>query len=400
MKIAFFVADYPNTSETFVARQIAGMHALGHEVVIIAGRHHYGESDPLDAQIPIYAIRRKGSRIAALLRVVGQSLTSADARRRLGAIIRSGIGRQRAAVADMVMTPANLGDYDAIVAHFGPAGVRAMDLRQAGVLGGPLAVVFHGKDMSDHCTLKLQLRHYCRLFREAELLLPISELWRRRLLDWGAPPERITVLRMGVDIDRFEPAEDDRPLHRPLQALSVARLVEKKGLRYAIEGVRGAAAMIDFDIIGYGPLEGELAALAKAGGNRIRLLGKRTHAEVFQRLAHADVFLLPSVVAAGGDMEGIPVALMEAMALGVVVIASRHSGIPELIEDGVDGLLVDERSGDQIAVALDRLAAGKIDIAGLRRRARAKVARDFNNAILDRELEALLARIGPARVGR
>lgn len=399
MKIAFFVADYPHTSETFVARQVAGMQALGHEVVILAGRHHYEQSDPLDAQVPIYAIRRKRSRITALLRLIGQSLKSTGARHRLAAIIHAAVGRQPAAVADLVTTPAKLGDYDAIVAHFGPAGVRALDLRQAGILSGPLAVVFHGNDMSDHRTLKFQLRHYRRLFRDAELLLPISELWRRRLLEWGAPPERIAVLRMGVDVDRFEPADDYRPLHRPLRALSVARLVEKKGLRYAIEGAERAAAMVEFDIIGYGPLEEELIALANTGGSTTRLLGKREHAEVFQRLANADVFLLPSVVAADGDMEGIPVALMEAMALGVVVIASRHSGIPELIEDGVDGLLVDERSGAQIAMALDRLAAGKVDVAGLRRRARAKVARDFNNAILDRELEALLAGMGSRPVG-
>jgi colanic acid/amylovoran biosynthesis glycosyltransferase len=220
------------------------------------------------------------------------------------------------------------------------------------------------------------------------------------LLEWGAPAERITVLRMGVDVDRFEPPDDGRPLRRPLRALSVGRLVEKKGLRYAIEGAERAAAMVELDIIGYGPLEEELAELANAGANTTRLLGKRAHAEVFRQLANADVFLLPSVVAADGDMEGIPVALMEAMALGVVVIASRHSGVPELIEDGVDGLLVDERSGAQIAAALDRLAAGKVDVAGLRRRARAKVARDFNNAILDRELEALLAGMGSGQVGR
>lgn len=399
MRIAFFVADYPNASETFVARQIAGMRALGHEAVVITGHHHDKQTDPLDAQIPIYAIRRKGSPIAALLRLLGHGLTSAGARRRLAAIIRAALDRRTASVADLATTPAKLGAFDAIVAHFGPAGVRALALRQAGVLSGPLAVVFHGMDMSDNRTLQRHLRHYRRLFREAELLLPISELWRRRLFEWGAPAERIIVLRMGVDVDRFAPPDDGRPLRRPLRALSVGRLVEKKGLRYAIEGAERTAAMVELDIIGYGPLEEELAQLANAGSNTTRLLGKCAHAEVFRRLANADVFLLPSVVAADGDMEGIPVALMEAMALGVVVIASRHSGIPELIEDGVDGLLVDEHSGAQIAAALDRLAAGKVDIAGLRRRARAKVARDFNNAILDRELEALLAGMSPGPVG-
>jgi colanic acid/amylovoran biosynthesis glycosyltransferase len=386
MHIGFVVADYPSVSETFIARQIEGMRRRGHAVTIIAGHHYPHVPDPLGGRVPICALRSDGNgpgprSLRALQRLLHP--------RRAAALLTALRYRCFAAGADLA-SGHQCGQYDALVAHFGPMGVRAMLMREAGMISGPLAVVFHGHDMSGHALLRRNLPLYRRLFRSGELLLPISKLWRERLIGWGAPAERTTVLRMGADLAATPAVPDTRPFSAPLRVLSVARLVEKKGIEDAISGVKAAKAAIDYRIIGDGPLRERLTTLAAAPGNSVTLLGSRTHAEVFAALESSDVFLLPSVTTAAGDMEGIPVALMEAMASGVVALATRHSGVPELITDGHDGLLVEERDSLAIAARLDDIAAGRIDGAALRRAARATVCARFNNTILDAELERLL----------
>jgi colanic acid/amylovoran biosynthesis glycosyltransferase len=385
MRIAFAVADYPSVSETFIVRQIEGMRRQGHAVTIIAGHHHRHLDDPLRGSVPICALRTGTGGATQRLRSLARLLHP----RRAAVILHALRHRCPATLADVTSGP-DCGEFDAIVAHFGPMGVRAMLMREAGIIKGPLAVVFHGRDMSDYNLLNRYLPLYRLLFRSAELLLPISRLWRDRLIEWGARPERAIVLRMGVDLGPEPVVPDDRPLSSPLRILSVARLVEKKGLSYAIDGVNAAETEIDFQIIGDGPLRENLGAIAARPGARVTLLGRRTHAEVFAALNASDVFLLPSITAADGDMEGIPVALIEAMATGVIVLATRHSGIPELISNGHSGLLVDERDSAAIAAAIDDLASGRIDRVAMRRSARATVAEHFNSATLDAELDRLL----------
>ncbi|MDX3908899.1 MAG: glycosyltransferase [Sphingobium sp.] len=396
MKIAFFVADYPNPSETFIARQIVGMQALGHQVTIIAGNLKAPFEEMRGEGLTVQLIREQRTGLGVLALRLSCGLRSLIRWRRLRGVIQGLKMGSLMPAADLFSCPRHLGSFDAIVAHFGPMGVRADILRRADLLKGPLTVVFHGKDMSDHWTLERYLPSYRQLFQSAERLLPISRLWRDQLISWGAPPTKIQILRMGVDFDALHPLPDDRPLSRPVRVLSVARFVEKKGLQYAIEGVKKARSAIEYHIIGFGPLEETLAKKAQSQGNTVKFLGRKSHSEVFAELRAADIFLLPSVVAADGDMEGIPVALMEAMAMGVLVIATHHSGIPELIEDNSEGLLVPERNAAPIARALERLASGSVDIAAMRKAARAKVRLEFNNANLDHELEAILTQLQPS----
>ena len=399
LKIAFFVAEFPVLSETFVIRQVAGMVRAGHDVAVVAGQ--WGERD-LDHALyratglrgRVQVLRQGGrgrlARLLMLARFAVGSLGSAAGRRRLGLALRAARSGSAASLLDIAAQAGvgPVGRFDAIIAHFGPAGVRAMHLQQAGLLEGPIATVFHGFDISDHATIARHRANYRALFRETALMLPISELWRERLIAWGAPPDRVQVLRMGVDLDRLEMLAADRPLSRPLRVLSVARFTEKKGLRYAIKGVCSAGVPVRYDVIGSGPLAAELEALAKRGDGaaEVRFLGRQPHQQVFAALEKADVFLLPSVTASGGDMEGIPVALMEAMAKGVLVIATRHSGIPELIDDGDCGLLVAERDAAGISEALRKVQGGGFPVAGMRLRARAKVSAQFDNAALDEQL--------------
>ncbi|MCK0512962.1 glycosyltransferase [Aromatoleum buckelii] len=404
MNIAFFTARFPVLSETFVIRQVAGLKRLGHDVTVITAE--WGDPGLAHA---IYCDNELGKHVRALRMVHGsrwrmltlarflvRSLVSTAGLRRLGVALRAALTGSSAALLDIAAQTSHgsIGRFDAIVAHFGPMGVRAMYLREAGLVEGPIATIFHGHDMSDRNTVARHLGNYRRLFADTERMLPISALWGQQLQKWGCPPSCIKVLRMGVDVDALPTLAPERPLGRPLRVLSVARFTEKKGLDYAIRGVIGARADVRLEIIGGGPLAAELRALAAPAGERIVFLGEQPQQVVFAALARADVFLLPSVTAADGDMEGIPVALMEAMASGTLVLTTRHSAIPELVEHGVSGLLVDERDAGAISTWVERIAAGAVDVVAMRTAARCKVAREFNNALLDKELARHCAELG------
>ncbi len=180
-----------------------------------------------------------------------------------------------------------------------------------------------------------------------------------------------------------------------MRLLSVARMVEKKGLRYAIDAVARLAKdghAVQYRIIGDGPLLPALRQhIADANvGETITLLGSQPHREVMRELSEAHVLLAPSVTAENGDKEGIPVSIMEAMAQGLVVVSTEHSGIPELVEHGVSGHLVPERDVDALTAQLRALVARPESWAALGAAARAKVERDFNQQMLDDDLEEIL----------
>ena len=133
-------------------------------------------------------------------------------------------------------------------------------------------------------------------------------------------------------------------------------------------------------IAGDGPLRAELETLAATlgVGERVAFLGSVVRDEVWRRLREADAFVLASVTSAKGDMEGLPVSLMEAMAVGVPVVSTRHSGIPELVEDDVSGLLANERDVDGLAACISRLVEEPALAERLAKRGRETVASGFN----------------------
>ena len=124
--------------------------------------------------------------------------------------------------------------------------------------------------------------------------------------------------------------------------------------------------------------------------NSVKLLGFQPQEKIAQLLNDADAFLLPSVVAKNGDMEGIPVALMEAMAMGLITISTYHSGIPELISHNESGLLAQEHAPIELADSIERLVNGQIDIEKMRATAKEKVEQNFEQSKLYTQLLDIL----------
>ncbi|EFH2137592.1 TPA: colanic acid biosynthesis glycosyltransferase WcaL [Escherichia coli] len=403
MKVGFFLLKFPLSSETFVLNQITAFIDMGFEVEIIALQK--GDTQNTHAAWTKYNLAARTrwlqdeptGKVAKLRHRASQTLRGIHRKNTWQALNLKRYGAESrnlilSAICGKVATPLHA---DVFIAHFGPAGVTAAKLRELGVIRGKIATIFHGIDISSREVLNHYTPEYQQLFRRGDLMLPISDLWAGRLQKMGCPREKIAVSRMGVDMTRFSPRPVKAPA-TPLEIISVARLTEKKGLHVAIEACRQLkeqGVAFRYRILGIGPWERRLRTLIEQYQleDVVEMPGFKPSHEVKAMLDDADVFLLPSVTGADGDMEGIPVALMEAMAVGIPVVSTLHSGIPELVEADKSGWLVPENDARALAQRLAAFSQLDTDeLAPVVKRAREKVEHDFNQQVINRELASLL----------
>jgi colanic acid/amylovoran biosynthesis glycosyltransferase len=406
LPVSFFVPRFPTPSETFIQAQADGLLSRGVRLEICAVAA--GEAEPLGA----FMLKWPDTltlRIAPVPKTLAARLAAAP-----GALM-TGEGRAALDVARFGDDAASLrlpiaaarwprqppATRRVWLAHYGRWGRFACALRELGLIQGPIATVFHGKDMSSY----LQKRSpdtYASLFTRGDLFLPISEFWRDKLIGMGAPAERTLVHRMGVDTTRFVETPRALKAGEPVRFIGVGRMVEKKGFDDALAAFakmrsQPGAPPATLTLIGDGPLRQELEAqAAQLGlGDAVRFTGLLPHAKVEEMLRAAHVFVLPSRTSKNGDMEGIPVALMEAMAQGLPVLATRHSGTPELVEHEVSGLLCTEGDRDALAGNMSIFARAPERWAAMGATGAAKVRAEFDlktwNDLLLQRLTALYA---------
>lgn len=201
--------------------------------------------------------------------------------------------------------------------------------------------------------------------RGASVLTAMNEDMRQRLIDLGADPSKTFVAPMGADVAtvRAHAGGVERVGGRLLFA---GRLVEKKGAAVLLDALSAhdGSPPWSLDLVGDGPLRAPLAARAAALGGSVRFLGTQDREALARSMGACEVFVLPSVPAGSGDQDGLPVVLLEAMAAGCAVVASRLPGIAEVVRDGVDGLLVPPGDASALRAAILRL----LDDARLRTR--------------------------------
>ncbi|NCC41939.1 MAG: colanic acid biosynthesis glycosyltransferase WcaL, partial [Gammaproteobacteria bacterium] len=231
----------------------------------------------------------------------------------------------------------------------------------------------------------------------ARFVVSISD-YNRRFIEQRlgrALGDKIKVVHCGVDTRLFSPAvERVHGDDAPLRILCIAALRDVKGHRHLIDALallRDRGLPFRCDLIGEGPLQSEIERQIRAQGlaDQIQLRGPLSRESILMWLRErADVVALTSILAPRGNREGIPVTLMEAMACALPVVSSRLSGIPELVEEGVSGLLTTPGQADEIAEALARLAADPALRAKLGAAAREQVIARFDltenvNALAD-----------------
>jgi colanic acid/amylovoran biosynthesis glycosyltransferase len=282
-------------------------------------------------------------------------------------------------------------------AHFGGDGWLISDAARR--LGVPLIVTIHGHDVTrqpDSGGLKgVRYRRNLRaVFDRAALIIAVSEVIRAKAVAQGADPGRVRVHHTGV------PVPPDRAIAEPAWDVTfVGRFADKKGaddLVTALGMLRAARPRALF--IGDGPLRARTEAQARELGVDATFAGSLPPAEVAAHLAASKVLAAPSRTAADGDTEGLPTTVLEAGALGVPVVSTRHSGIPEAVLDGRTGLLGDERDVAALARNLHRLLTDEPLRQRLGRAGRAHIAANFDLATQTRRLESLYDEVaaGPA----
>ena len=409
MRIAFIVDQFPTLSETFILGQITGLIDRNHEVDIYCDRP--GDISQIHPEIEEYKLLERTYRTSIptnlFVRLFKAILLFGlnffkDPRILLRTI--NFLKYNRSCYGDPAgfLKPFYLAipwldkpPYDILLCHYGRNGLKASLFKDLGITQAKIVVAFHGYDIS--CYLNIHGENiYQHLFKEVNLLQPISQHWQRKLIELGCNSAKVKVHHMGIDCHKFQYV--DNQTHSSPCLLSIARLVEKKGLQYSIQAVAQLIPRypdLQYQIVGDGILRTELEHLIESlqAADNIKLLGWKKQQEVAAIINYADLILAPSVTSHDGDCEGIPVSLMESMAKGLPVISTYHSGIPELIEDGVSGYLLPERDINQLASKIEHLIANPTLRVEMGQRGRQKVVQDYNIDLLNDRLIEILSKL-------
>ena len=285
----------------------------------------------------------------------------------------------------------------AVLAEFGPTGTRLIEpCRRAGL---PLIAHFHGYDSSVHAVLEEHRASYPRMFEAASAVIGVSRAMCARLVELGAPPEKVHYVPYGVDLERFHPADASLA---PQTVLAVGRLVDKKAPHLTIlafADVHQRNPLARLRIIGDGPLYGACVDLVAALGltDAVTFLGAHGHDVIREEMRQARCFVQHSLQAANGDCEGTPNTIIEAGASGLPVVSTRHAGIPDVVIEDETGFLVDERDAFGMARYIEQLLDDPVLAGQMGRAARAHISAEF---AIERRLAQLWSIIESSIDGR
>lgn len=399
MKVAFIVDSFPSVSETFILRQVEAFLNAGHELLIFAGTASAVPcADPrLRPLVRLHHAKPENPLLRVLLalwRLPGFLFRAPKVFCRSLNVFRY---RHEAWSLNYYFQAncfCEAGDADVIIAHFGPNGIVGARMKEMGALSGRLYCFFHAYDLTSYVA-RSGKAVYVNLFKTCEALFAISRRGERQLALLGCPSEKIKLCHMGLAPEEYFFREDRFNGHGTLRILSVARLVEKKGISFALEAVKlliEAGIKVRYAVIGDGPLRRALEANAALLGiaAHVSFEGSLDNEAVKQAMAAADVLIQPSITASSSDEEGIPVVLMEALASGLPVVAADSGAVREIIIDGETGVLVLPKDAPGIKEGVMRLLRDPSSRQSMSRAGRKLVEGEFNIRILFNELESFL----------
>jgi colanic acid/amylovoran biosynthesis glycosyltransferase len=402
VNIAYLVGSFPVPSQTFVASQILGVAARGHEV------HIFTADFPSERWTKALDVRQLDNRIFSIcpprrlaVRVLQVSGLVVRCGWRAPLVVLRALnvfkhGRWAASLwllyAALTLVRLGARRFDIIHGQFGTYGLLALKLAEVGAVEGALVTSFRGYDATKDLVAKRN--KYRELFRAGRLFLPVSSSLARRLIDAGCDASVIQVLHSGVDCAKFRYRDAVYSGEEPLRLVTIGRLVDKKGVRYGVEAVAQVLASgraVSYSVVGDGPLADELRSRIEALGiaGHVRLMGWKSHREILDIMAASHVLLAPSITADDGDEEGIPNVIKEAMAIGLPVISTWHAGIPELVTDGKSGFLVPERDASALAQRIIALHDCPEMWTELARAGRRKIEAEFEIGKLTEDLIGL-----------
>ncbi len=404
LRVAYIMSRFPKLTETFVMSEIGAMkREVGNVAIFPLVRERAAVVHEEAARLaeeahytPFISMAIVGANLRAMAR--RPSLYWSAVRD----IVRETWRNRRFLLADLALFPKAVYlaarfrqlDIGHIHAHFAthPAAAAMIIHRFSGI---PFSFTGHGSDLHRFQEM------LCLKVREAAFVVAISEYNRRFIMDHCGDDVAATihVVHCGVDLEEFASAEPAEQLNGSPVILCIGTLHEVKGQRYLLEAfamLRQAGVDAVCHFVGDGPDRAALEAQAQQLGiaARVTFFGQRSRRQVLGHLRQAKMLVAPSVPSSDGRREGIPVVLIEAMAAGVPVIASRLSGIPELVLDAETGLLAEPGAASALAAAMRRLLDDGALAQRLAGRARAHVAAEFD---LQQNVAALAQLFAEAR---
>lgn len=245
--------------------------------------------------------------------------------------------------------PKNRRSFDIILCQFSSLAPYAINFIDEYNVKGKLFIFIRGAFCHRHDKHK-KLRE--KIFKQGDLFLGVCEFSKQQAIQLGCDPEKVSIIRSTVDCDKFTYRKRSLPVNI-IKIVTVCRLTEQKGVEYAIKAVEKLLKKYpncSYQIIGTGKLLKKLSNLIKDLHleKQIFLEGWKDPNEIQKILDKAHIFLHPSVTQKNGGSEGIPTAIMEAMAMGLPVISTYHAGIPELINNKKSGLLAQEKNVSEL----------------------------------------------------
>jgi len=313
LTILFIVGHFPAPSQTFILNQMTRLIERGHTVLIYA--MHYDHCKDVHPDILKY-------------RLFDHLIY--DEQKRFD----------------------NMPACDIVLCQFGYLGkaiVESPKLTQW-CRGKKIVTCLRGADITSRVASKQHM--YDTLFEKGDLFLPVCHFLKQQLIRFGCKNDKIKVHHSAIDCVKFHFKRRIIPKRgEQIHFISVSRLVEKKGLYFAIKAIAKLVKEyphIHLTIVGDGPewLRLQKLILRLRLEKNITMCGWKTQEEIVRLLEQSHVFVLPSITASDGNEEGIPNALKEAMAMGLPVIATEHAGNTEQILDGVSGYLVPQKDSE------------------------------------------------------
>jgi glycosyltransferase involved in cell wall biosynthesis len=349
MRIAYLATIYYFPSETFIRDLAQGLAQRGHRVTVFCSQMTFEARPANNLEIKqvsfVRPIALVGKLISKAIQVFGYDSDATSGNSQIQYAIR----RLMPAIAEFAP--------ELIYADYGMNGIYAVEI--ARVLKVPLVVHFHGFDASTQFHSQFYRRKIEGLLEYAARIIVPSEHVKRLLVIACGRLGRIEVIPYGPDLGRVSRHRNvQRTIHPSL--ICLGRLVGKKNPLATVEAfvlVKTSFPEAKLTIIGEGPQRDALASRIRAYGlsDSVKLLGAMKHDEALAIMAQHWVFLQHSVTSLNGDQEGLPVSILEACALGLPVVSTIHSGIPEAIENGVNGYLVREHHYVSMAERVCRL---------------------------------------------
>jgi glycosyltransferase involved in cell wall biosynthesis len=360
MKLAYLLSEYPTLEHTYLLREVRELRALGWEIQTISIRRPHGrisEFSPIERDEWATTSYVLGSSPMEFLWAHAVTFATRPLRYLHGLVTAWRFGRchpRLTALATAYFIEAVLAGYrlqKAGIAHVHSHFSSTVALILCRVFDVSVSMTFHGSaEFVDPEGFRLGEK-----VSAARFVTSISYFGRSQIMLWSPPHHwhKVEVTPLGVEATGWQPAPfRERPA--PFELISVGRLAAAKGYPLLIDAVASLVAQrrdVRLTLVGDGPERAELEEHARqcAVADRVIFAGWRSQSELRELYRKSDLCVLSSFA------EGVPVVLMEAMGLGIPCVAPRITGIPELVRDGIDGILFTSSDSEELACAIGRL---------------------------------------------